>query len=230
MLYSELEGIELSRFTQELNIPVEFSTKDNHNILRYLRQQLEDVTVEVKRVKVMLVGPGEVGKTTLVHRLKTGAFQPAEFPMTDGIEMQEWKHEDVDFQLWDFGGQNVYSNTHAMFFDNRSVFVVLWNPSASYVAVQCVDSALLLEQYFQHVRNRAPDAPIVLVSTHADELYAVPRALVEDLRHRHGRIVAYHSIDSKSGFGVAELKAKLVEVALSQPYVSPASMWRWKRS
>jgi len=42
-------------------------------------------------MRVMLVGPGNAGKTTLIHRLMTGEFTAGQFAMTDGVSMNEWK-------------------------------------------------------------------------------------------------------------------------------------------
>ena len=101
-MFSRLDGgIQLNSLTKELGIPVEFKEKDNKEILTYMRQQLQDGSVEVSRVKVMLVGPGEVGKTTLAHKLLTDQFSAGQFSMTDGVAMHDWQYGSVDFQLWD---------------------------------------------------------------------------------------------------------------------------------
>jgi GTPase SAR1 family protein len=63
----------------------------------------------------MVVGLGDAGKTTLVHQLLTDKFSPNQFLMTDGVSMKEWKPTpQMNFSLWDFGGQQMYLNTHAM--------------------------------------------------------------------------------------------------------------------
>src|SRR3546814_2639386 len=81
---------------------------------------------EVNRVKVMVVGPGEAGKTTLVNRLKTDEFLSSA-SMTDGIAVNDWQHDNVQFYFWDFGGQSVYLNTHRLFFSNRTIFLLVCN-------------------------------------------------------------------------------------------------------
>src|SRR3546814_1397023 len=108
----------------------------------------------------MVVGPGEAGKTTLVHRLTTVKFLH-NYQLTDGIAVNEWQHDNVDFYFWDFGGQSVYLNTHPLFFSNRTIFLLVLNPLVC--AFQPV------EQYLETVRNCAPDAPLMVVTTRAAE-------------------------------------------------------------
>lgn len=65
------------------------------------------------RCKLMLVGPGAVGKTTLAMRLMHGEWHDVDF--TDGLGVHDWSTplpegvgqpgEQLTFSLWDFGGQ-----------------------------------------------------------------------------------------------------------------------------
>lgn len=160
-------GVELSHHVKLLDLPAEFSRKSNEEILAFLRERqrpssppaadnisrsnsicasapvpaLVSGAVEVYRIKVLVVGPGEAGKTTLMHRLITGEFPKEPFPMTDGISLQHWRAEQqlqggdgtaavkkVQFMLWDFGGQPVYMNTHPMLFTDEALYLVLCNP------------------------------------------------------------------------------------------------------
>ena len=59
--------------------------------------------------KVILVGRGEVGKTSLVNRLTKNQFNEGE-DKTQGIQISQWEvragADDVRLNVWDFGGQN----------------------------------------------------------------------------------------------------------------------------
>ncbi|KAK3097461.1 hypothetical protein FSP39_009834, partial [Pinctada imbricata] len=85
----------------------------------YLRRLLSG-SVECKRTKLMLVGLGEAGKTSLARAMRqegdlknslTGVED-----ITDGIDISKWivKHEgdEISYSVWDFAGQTVYYNTH----------------------------------------------------------------------------------------------------------------------
>lgn len=165
----------------------------------------------------MFLGPGEVGKTTLVHKLTTDEFSVSRNDRTDGVEMHDWRHGSVDFQLWDFGGQDVYFNTHAMFFESRCVYLILWNPLVEHAH----GTLQMLDEYFVHVLNRGSGAPILLVSTHADEVPSTLSAKeLAVLQEKYPTLLAHVSIDSKTGACIDTLKEKLLEVSLAQDHIT----------
>jgi internalin A len=64
-----------------------------------------------REIKLILLGNGRVGKTSLVRRLIQNAFDPYE-PSTHGIQLVPWDlsahGEDLRIHIWDFGGQDIY--------------------------------------------------------------------------------------------------------------------------
>ncbi len=83
--------------------------------------------------KVFVLGNGRVGKTQLVRRLRGEPFDPAE-PSTHGIRVTGLNLEVPDLEMpvrlnvWDFGGQDVYHGSHALFLDGDAVYLVVWHP------------------------------------------------------------------------------------------------------
>jgi len=60
-------------------------------------------------IKILVIGEGGVGKTTLIHRLVTGKF--SDQPMTIGLGfaskvMKTLDGRDFKLQIWDVGGQS----------------------------------------------------------------------------------------------------------------------------
>jgi len=75
---------------------------------------------------LILVGQGEVGKTCLAKRLIYDEF--IEDKTTEGIDILKWQitaptneNEEIKFNVWDFGGQEIYHATHQFFLTKRSV-------------------------------------------------------------------------------------------------------------
>jgi GTPase SAR1 family protein len=71
-------------------------------------------------VKVLFLGNGGVGKTQLCRWLRDLEFDPS-VPITHGIQLSEMTfgldgfQEPVRLNLWDFGGQEIYHGSHALF-------------------------------------------------------------------------------------------------------------------
>lgn len=85
-------GVLLKDYWRYLSLPDIYADKGNKEILEYMRQvQLSLQSTILYRMKVMLIGPGDAGKTTLVHRIMTGEFRFGQFSMTDGVSMKVWK-------------------------------------------------------------------------------------------------------------------------------------------
>jgi GTPase SAR1 family protein len=176
-------------------------------------------------MRVMITGPGDAGKTTLVHRLLTEEFSPRQFSMTDGVSMREWRPTatgdplshlslfgsqliidtglTAHLSLWDFGGQEVYLHTHPMLFSDKTLYLLVWNPRAG-------TSVSLLEEYLLNIRSRAPSSRVILVTTHADEVdQNEGRKWVDGLQKHNCE--SYQAVDSCSGTGIEELKQSIVE-------------------
>jgi GTPase SAR1 family protein len=68
------------------------------------------------------------------------------------------------YHLWDFAGQEVYHSTHTFFISRRSLFLVMFDTSRPFET-----SAKSLEYWLRLLSTRAPDCPIMLVSTRMDD-------------------------------------------------------------
>jgi hypothetical protein len=66
-------------------LPLELKGASNADILDHYRDLLRDVTVVSRRCRLMLLGNGGVGKTTLAHRLVTGAPPVSDPQVTHGV-------------------------------------------------------------------------------------------------------------------------------------------------
>ena len=85
----------------------------------------------LNEAKLILVGFGEVGKTSLVNRLVYGKFIENE-KKTEGIVTTPWhlrlrNEEDVLVHIWDFGGQDIMHSTHQFFLTDRSLYLLVLN-------------------------------------------------------------------------------------------------------
>jgi len=141
--------------TRITDIPAEvLSPDDLTDCLESLRAHLRDLEVGEERlpdVKVLVLGNGRIGKTQICRRLRGEKFDPsvdsthgilvtsAMLPMPpqaaeaarpghEGAGQPSRPGEEARLHLWDFGGQDLYHGTHALFMRTRSLFVLIWTP------------------------------------------------------------------------------------------------------
>ncbi|RUS71045.1 hypothetical protein EGW08_021191, partial [Elysia chlorotica] len=197
-------------------------------VFGYLRRLLQG-SVSCKRTKLMMVGLGGAGKTSLVRALTNknhNFYHDYGENITDGIDITEWKlnaaslqkmgfssdSDDSDqplhFSVWDFAGQTVYYNTHQFFLSNRAVYLLLWNIRLGFEHAG-------LDFWLSSVACHAPKAPILVVGTHCDKVEK-GKLPMEELKRRFPQIVSFHFVSSYSGEGIDGLKHQLVESALAQ--------------
>ena len=173
--------------------------------------------------KLVLVGEGDVGKTTLLKAM-TGQGPREDEPSTHGVNidvqalhLSHPEEEGIEIQLnaWDFGGQDVYRVTHQFFFSRRSVYLLVWEPRQG--VQQCQ-----VEDWLKLIRLRVgADARVIIVSTHCrtgERIARIDKPVLE--RDFGSMIVGFHEVDSlvpDAGtgemVGVAELKKLIAEAA-----------------
>ncbi len=191
----------------------------------YLRS-LEQNAEPLYEAKLVLVGEGNVGKTTLLKALKGKAGEaPQEHePTTHGVEIDihglrlpHPAQDGVEIQLnaWDFGGQDVYRVTHQFFFSRRSLYLLVWEPRRGVQQGQ-------VEDWLNMIRLRVgDDARVIIVSTHCKTGERIARIDQPVFKQQYGdMIVGFHEVDSlvrdeATGemVGIAELKKVIAEHA-----------------
>ncbi len=84
----------------------------------------------LNEAKLILVGRGAVGKTSIVNRLIHYVFRDEK--KTEGIKITKWPvrlngKEYVRLNVWDFGGQEIMHATHQFFLTQRSLYLLVLN-------------------------------------------------------------------------------------------------------
>ncbi|QLE57490.1 leucine-rich repeat domain-containing protein [Nostoc sp. TCL26-01] len=97
----------------------------------YFRVQDPAETEPLYEAKFLIVGEGGAGKTSLAKKIPDEAYklQPNE-QSTEGIEVIRWHFtqpdgKDFRVNIWDFGGQEIYHQTHQFFLSKRSLYALV---------------------------------------------------------------------------------------------------------
>ncbi len=123
--YLNLEGNKL------ITLPPEIRKNGLRAILNFYKQQLEQESEDLYEAKFLIVGEGGAGKTSLANKIKNETYelQPDE-KSTEGIEVIRWHFtqangKDFRVNIWDFGGQEIYHQTHQFFLTKRSLYALV---------------------------------------------------------------------------------------------------------
>ena len=97
----------------------------------YFTTQDPTATDPLYEAKFLIVGEGGAGKTSLAKKIQDPSYElnPDE-ESTHGIDVIQWRfplddgHE-FRVNLWDFGGQEIYHQTHQFFLTERSLYALV---------------------------------------------------------------------------------------------------------
>ena len=194
------------------------------NLLEWLRNRGPEPQ---RRAKLVIVGEGGVGKTSLVKAL-TGKPHDREEPRTHGLSVQELAIEhpenaDVVMRLsaWDFGGQQIYQGTHQFFLTDHCLVVLVWNARQEWEKGD-------LGKWLDVIEARAPKAAVLLVATHCAGSAAdmPPASLLVGYR----QITGCFTVDCAARTGIDELRDGLAEQASRLRIMRAAWPATWLRA
>ncbi len=210
-------------------------------LFAYLRS-LEQNAEPLYEAKLVLVGEGNVGKTTLLKALKGKAGDEA--PRKDeskthgvaidihGLRLPHPEKDGIEIQLnaWDFGGQEIYRVTHQFFFSRRSLYVLVWEPRRNVQQAQ-------IEDWLNMIRLRVGvEARVLIVSTHCKSGETLARIDKPVLQEQYGNmIVGFYEVDSlvpdpATGemTGIVELKKVIAEESAKLQHMGMPFNLDWK--
>ena len=170
--------------TRITEIPAEVLSSDPFtNCLESLRAHLRDLKKGEERlpdVKVLVLGNGRIGKTQICRRLRGEDFQP-DADSTHGITvtaapltMPHQNDEQARLHLWDFGGQDLYHGTHALFMRTRSVFLLAWTHQSENAREHTYRGMTFrnhrLAYWLEYVRHLSSlESPVIIVQNMCDQ-------------------------------------------------------------
>ena len=141
--------------------PIEIVKKGREAVIDYFKS-LEGEKQALNEVKVLLVGDGGAGKTSLVKQLLGENFDDKE-SQTHGINIRDWNVEEGDksisVHLWDFGGQEIMHATHQFFLSKRSLYILVLDGRKDEKT----------EYWLKHIESFGGDSPVLVVLNKIDE-------------------------------------------------------------
>lgn len=173
----------------------------------------------LSEVKILFVGQGSVGKTSLVKRITGNIFDSSQLK-TDGITVDRWQVDnqskvenqklEITINIWDFGGQEIMHSTHQFFLTKRSLYLLV------------IDSRLTQEEnrveyWLKIIQSFGGESPVLIVGNKIDQHpLDIDRT---GLQKKYPNILGILETSAATGAGIEELKAAITEQVNNLPHV-----------
>src|SRR6266487_3252787 len=122
---TNLQTLNVDDMPTLLTPPPEIVARGTKDMLAFLRE-LQKSSKRRYEAKLLVVGEGGTGKSSLSRALRNEVFDPF-LSTTHGVEVDHLKllESRITLNIWDFGGQQIYHSTHQFFFTKRSLYIVV---------------------------------------------------------------------------------------------------------
>lgn len=219
-----LEIFDISSTPLAKKIPPEIFNQTPPQIINFILQYQRDKNkITLNESKMIIVGQGGVGKTTLLNKVVNDSY--IESPSTEGIDIEKWNF-DVDgkkysLNIWDFGGQEIYHSTHQFFLTKRSLYIFVWDARQE-------DEYGRIDYWLNTIQSFSDDCPIIVVINKCDQErknVRIPDSY--ELKKRFPQIVDFFNVSCLDDINIDSLKGEILRQAKKLPLMETEWFSSW---
>ncbi|MEL6353662.1 MAG: COR domain-containing protein, partial [Cyanobacteria bacterium J06627_28] len=185
----------------------------------YFQEKSESPLYEAK---LLIVGEGEAGKTTLAKKLQDPKYElKKDEKSTEGIKVlpYEFNHPDGNpckVNIWDFGGQEIYHATHQFFLTKRAVYALVTDSRQGNT-----------DFYFwlNIIQIHGGDSPVIIIKNEKnDRPCAVPDL---QLRGQFKNLKESIEVNLADNRNLGSIEAAVQKHIIHQPHVGDPMIKTW---
>lgn len=186
---------------------------DNDAELRQSDRQnkVPQVLSPVREFKIVLVGDGGVGKTTLVKRHLTGEFTTKYVP-TLGVEVSTLRFDTncgpIAFNVWDTAGQEKFGGLRDGYYVHSDGAIVMFDVTSRVTYAN-------VPKWFLDLKRACGNIPCVLVGNKVDSKEREMKAQQISYHRKHG--IQYYDMSAKSNYNFEKPFLHLAKLLSGQP-------------
>ncbi|MEP1488319.1 MAG: COR domain-containing protein [Algibacter sp.] len=210
-----------------INIPPnEYLNQGSDAVLNYFSQLELQGGEYLYEAKLLIVGDGAVGKTSLALKLINKKNELSKND-TKGIDIYNLKFKTIngtDFiiNIWDFGGQEIYKATHQFFLTNSSLYILVDDTRKNDKAFNEISFSYWLET----VKIFGNDSPLLIVQ---NEKFDRSKAIdFKSFKNRFNFIKGdLYKVNLESNRGLDKLEYDLFQYIQKLPHVGKLFPSEW---
>jgi internalin A len=207
----------------KLGLPESILRRPADEVLRYYFESRAEKGRPLLELKLLVVGRGKAGKTTLIKQLAGEKVDKNESE-THSIAIRELMLDCprgfVRTRAWDFGGQEILHSTHQFFLTERSLYLLVLEPRTGSAQRDA-------EYWLKLIETQGGGSPVIVVMNWSrGQNWKVDEV---KLRRKFPFIVDFLSTDALHGEGIDQLRTtmhEVVEARMSDVWLPFPLRWR----
>jgi len=214
----------------KLPVPPEILNKRYipQTILDYYFSVISGQKKPINEIKLIFVGQGSVGKTSLIQRILHNTFDPNQ-TKTEGISINQWSvdssqlavgsknqepstddSQPIKLNIWDFGGQEIMHATHQFFLTKRSLYLLVLD-------ARLTQEENRVEYWLKIIQSFGGESPVLIVGNKTDQHpLDIDRT---GLGKKYPNTVGILETSAATGEGIDALKAEIAKQVDTLPHV-----------
>lgn len=212
-------------------LPPEIVARGVDSIRNFIEQM--DVPDYLYEAKLVIVGEGRVGKTCISNGLLDDNYLLEDESSTEGINITPWIipsniikninpniQRDLQINVWDFGGQEIYHSTHQFFLTKRSIYMIVTESRKE-------DRHEDFYYWLNIIKLLGDKSPIIMVLNKADQ----PNREIpfKEFQESFPNLIKYSKVSLLSEFRKEFIKFKndIIEITSQLPHIGTALPKVW---
>jgi small GTP-binding protein len=160
---------------------------------------------DLYKFKIVLIGNGGVGKTSLIKRYTQNSFQK-QYIRTIGAQFSfhenEIENDHVKLILWDIAGQDNFIFMRSLFFKDSKAAIIVYSLEMNKLGKKSLDD---IKIWYDDIRKHCGSIPVAVFANKVDLAYenVVDIEKVKDIIGKND-FLGYFVTSAKTGQGVIE--------------------------